>query len=316
MNAIDALERTLREANAAALEGIALGDLALLEEELPRLKIWAGGADTGLEEIEEDAIVGAVRAFRQVNAFDGVAHARLVCYGCMREIDGKRLIEEPARMQTLLDYVDEYRYYPRPFRRCYRPLLHVYFAYDPEAEASDQGRKGWQALWVFLERRKNLLETPGADPDWVTALLENRNLLTRDPTSRYGMAALRGNYGAFDAVRARLGIADNSWVMRRLVLSVLQAALQLGDENFKAVVVRLLVLLGKQPLMLDYGLARVVDRYAACASREPHGRLREFAVLNWGDPRVPANVPHWNGVKPEAREMIAGWMRGSDEVTK
>jgi hypothetical protein len=142
----------------------------------------------------------------------------------------------------------------------------------------------------------------------VTTLLENRNLLTRDPTSRYGMAALRGNYASFDMVRSRLGIADESWVMRRLALSMLEAAMQLTDANFKAAVVRLLVIFAKYPLMLDYGLARVIDRYAASDATEAHGRLREFAVLNWGDPRVPANAAHWTGVKPEAREMIAGWL--------
>ena len=161
---------------------------------------------------------------------------------------------------------------------------------------------------MFLERRKNLLETPGSDPQWVTALLEHRNLLTRDPTSRYGMQALRGNFGVFDTVRERLGIPEDSWLVRRLVLSILEAAIQLPDQHFKQAIVRLLVLFAKQPLMLDDGLARVLDRYAASKTKEVHARLREVAVLNWGDPRVAANVPHWSSVKPEAREMVAGWL--------
>lgn len=312
MSAIEDLERRLREANETALRDLDVRDTALIESELPRLQQWTGGV-AGLEEIDDETVDAAVRIYRETGGLEGIGHARAVCYGCIRDVDGVRLIEEPARFKGLLEYVDRFRYFVRPFRRCYRALLHAYFAYDPEAELSEEGRKGWQELWTFLERRKTLLETPGADPEWVTTLLEHRNLLTRDPTSRYGMAALRGNYGAFDALRAKLGIAENSWIVRRLALSILQAALQLTDQHFKAAVVRLLVLFAKHPLMLDYGLARVIERYAASRTTEMHARLREFAVLNWGDPRVPANLAHWSGVKPQAREMVAGWLNSASQ---
>jgi hypothetical protein len=146
----------------------------------------------------------------------------------------------------------------------------------------------------------------------VTALLEHRNVLTSDPTSRYGMAALRGNYVAVESLRARLGIPDGSWLMRRLARSVLEAALQLTDEHFKPVVVRLLVLFAKHPLMLDYGLARVLDRYAASATKEMNARLREVAVLNWGDPRLAENAVHWSGVTAQAREMVGEWLGASN----
>lgn len=307
MDSLNNLSRKLEEANAAALADLDVRDTSILEAEQPHLQKWAGGG-AGIEEVTDDEVAAAVKAYRRDGTLDGVGQARLVCYGCAREIDGARLIEEPERMKGLLEYVDRYRYFVRPFRRCYRALLHAYFTYDPEAELSEKGKRGWQELWVFLERRKNLLETPGSDPPWVTALLEHRNLLTRDPTSRYGMQALRGNFGVFDTVRERLGIPEDSWLVRRLVFSITEAALQLPDQHFKQAVVRLLVLFAKQPLMLDYGLARVIDRYAASKTKEVHARLREVAVLNWGDPRDAANLPHWKGVKPEAREMVAGWL--------
>ncbi|HEX2829722.1 MAG TPA: EH signature domain-containing protein [Burkholderiales bacterium] len=307
MTSLDRLHHALREANAAALADLDVRDTSILEAELPQLQRWTAGG-TGIEEVSDDEVAAAVKAYRRDGALDGVGQARLVCYGCTREIDGARLIEEPERMKALLEYVERYRYFVRPFRRCYRALLHAYFSYDPEAELSEKGRRGWQELWVFLERRKNLLETPGSDPHWVTALLEHRNLLTRDPTSRYGMQALRGNFGVFDTVRERLAIPEDSWLQRRLAFSIIEAAIQLPDQHFKQAVVRLLVLLARQPLMLDYGLARVLDRYAASKTKEVHARLREVAVLNWGDPRAESNLPHWKGVKPEAREMVAGWL--------
>ena len=306
-SALDRLANALREANEAALRDLDVGDTSILDAELPQLEQWAAGG-TGLEAIDDERIVEAVRAYRASGTVEGIGHARFLCYGCIRVVDGVLLIEEPPRLKALLEYVDRFRFFPRPFRRCYRGLLHAYFAYDPEAELSEQGRKGWQEVWTYLVRRRNVLETPGSDPDWVTALLEHRNVLTSDPTSRYGMAALRGNYAAVDALRTRLGIPEGSWIMRRLVVSVLEAALQLTDEAFKAVVVRLLVLFAKHPIMLDYGLARVLDRYAASSTREVNARLREVAVLNWGDPRVAANLSHWAAVTPAAREMVAGWL--------
>jgi hypothetical protein len=312
-NAIENLETSLRVANAAALGALAVSEFSILEEELPRLRGWAGtGTGPGLEVLEAGDLAAAVRTFRESGTLNGIGHARLVCYGCTSEIDSSTLIEEPRRMAPLLEYIDRYRYFPRPFRRCYRALLDAYFSYDPEESGSEDGKEGWRQVWVFLERRKNLLETPGADPEWVTALLENRNVLTRDPTSRYGMAALEGNYTAFDSMRARLGIADESWLMRRLVLSELEAAVQLNDEHFKSVVVRLLVLFAKHPLLLDYGLGKVIDRYALSARTEAHARLRDFAVRNWGDPRRPSNAPHWSGVQPASSEMVAGWMATSN----
>jgi hypothetical protein len=96
LSALDALERVLSAANAAALDGLDLGELSLLEEELPRLRVWAGSGQ-GLEEVDEEGVATAARGYRETGAFEGIGHARLLCYGCMREIDGKRLIEEPAR---------------------------------------------------------------------------------------------------------------------------------------------------------------------------------------------------------------------------
>ena len=307
--AIDRLEARLREVNAAALAKLDPGDLSGLAAELPKLQVWAVSA-TGFETLDEERVVAAVREFRDSGILKGLGHARLVCYGCTRDVDGKKLIEEPARFAALIEYVDKYHNHPRPFRRCYRALLDAYFSFDPES-ASDQARQSWPLLRRFLDRRKSWLETPASDPEWVTALLENRNLLSEDPVTRYGMAALQENYAAFERIRARLGIPEDSWIARRLVLAQLNAATGLPDQHFKAVVVRLLVQLAKHPLILDAGLCRVIDRYAATAAKDLHARLRDFAVMHWGDPRVAANSPRWACLRPGGREMIAGWLNAA-----
>ena len=142
-------------------------------------------------------------------------------------------------------------------------------------------------------------------------MLENRNLLTEDPVTRFGMSALQENYTGFERIRTSLGIPEDSWIVRRLVLAQLNAAVGLPDPMFKQVVVRLLVLLAKHPLIRDQGLCRVIDRYAASASRDVHARLRDFAVMHWGDPRVAANGPRWACLRAGGREMIAAWLNAA-----
>ena len=143
MSALDTLARSLDEANAAALTDLDVRDTSILEAERAHLEKWVSSG-TGIEEVAGDEVAAAVKAYRRDGTLDGVGQARLVCYGCTREIDGVRLIEELERFKALLEYVDRYRYFVRPFRRCYRALLHAYFTYDPEAELSEKGRRGWQ----------------------------------------------------------------------------------------------------------------------------------------------------------------------------
>jgi hypothetical protein len=307
--AIDRLQSRLREASAAALEGLDFADLSVLDAEMPELRAMAA-AGTGLEAAEDDRILAAVRAYQHTGVVDNIGQVRSLCYGCTRVVDSKRLIEHPEHFAGLLQSVERYRFNVRPYRRCYRGLLNAYFSYDPDAStAADDGRRSWRDLRTYLQRRRNSIETPGFDPEWVTALLEHRNLLTEDPAARYGMGALGGNAAAFDAIRERLGIGDDSWLMRRLAQAQLDAALALTDAHFKAVVVRLLVSFAKHPVILDRGLAKVLDRYAASATTEVHARLRDFAVKHWGNPTSPVNAARWSGVRAGVGEMVAAWLK-------
>ncbi len=312
MSAIERLERTLRAANDAALGELLLGDFAGLEDELPELEALAGRG-TGLATVEDERIAAALRSYQQTGAVDSIGDTRLLCYGCIRVVDSKRLIEEPGRFTGLLASVDRYRFHARPFRRCYRGLLNAYFSYDPAGVSSnDDGRRGWLELRAYLQRRRNSIETPGFDPEWVSALLEHRNLLMDDPAARYGMAALGGNHAAFDAIRKRLGIGDDSWLTRDLALAQLDAAVALTDQHFKSVVVRLLVLFARHPVIRDPGLAQVIDRYAKSGTPDVHPRLRDFALKHWGDPASPLNAASWSRVHEASREMVAAWLKAGD----
>ncbi len=309
MDAIERLKWTLHTVTESGLATLDFGDFSGLEAEMALLTAFARSGN-GLELLDDDEIAAAVRAFVGSGALETISQARLVCYGCTRVLDGTKLIESAPRFAALLEFVDRYHLSSPAFRRCYRALLDAYFHYDADdPRASDEGRQDWRALRAFLERRKSWLETPRSNPAWVSALLDNRNLLTPTPVARYGMATLGGNAAAFEAVRAQLAITDESWVLRRLVLAQVDAAVELPDARFGSVVVRLLVAFAKYPQVRDAGLRKVIDRYAASSSPQLHARLRDYAVTQWGNPASPLNAPRWSAVRPASRELIASWMK-------
>jgi hypothetical protein len=310
MQAIDRLRRTLTEVTQAGLAGLRLEDDSGLKHDAPHLIAFAGGGD-GLERPDTVCVASAVRAYRKTGRVESIAQARLLCYGCTLEVDTSRLIES-RHFSQLLDYVDRYHLIARPFRRCYRALLDAYFVYDPEdAHAIDQGRQSWRTLRTFLDRRKNWLQTAKAAPVWVSVLLDHRNLLTAEPVMRYAMATLEGNYAAFDALRTRLAIADDAWLAPRLALAQVHAAVELTDDHFKSVIERLSASLAQHPQVRDHGLRIVIERYAASAGVDVHPRLRDLALMHWGQPARSPQGSHWEKMNKPAREMMLSWLEGS-----
>ncbi|MES2561770.1 MAG: EH signature domain-containing protein [Pseudomonadota bacterium] len=307
MEQIDRLKRALNQVTRFRLAGLALADDSRLQKDAPNLLAFAGEGD-GLERPDTDTLASAARAYRKTERVENVAQARVLCYGCTAELDAEKLIESPPFTQ-LLNYVDRYHLNPRPFRRCYRALLDAYFVYDPEdARASDQGKQSWRTLRTFLERRKNWLESARAAPAWVSVLLDHRNLLTPEPATRYAMATLEGNYAVFDALRARLAIAHDAWLARRLAMAQVQAAVELTDAHFKSAIERLLASLAKHPQVRDQGLRMVIDRFAASADVEVYPELRDFAVTSWGLPAQPLQASRWVELNARAREMMRLWL--------
>jgi hypothetical protein len=131
-----------------------------------------------------------------------------VCYGCTEAFGdrGYRLIEDPQRFPKLLDCVDEYRKESRPFRRCYRGLLHGYFSFDPDHENTrPSGKRNWEILRVYLHARLNNITAPGINPEWVIGIQKHCNLLTEDPCRPYGMNALQGRGDSGGHLRSKAG---------------------------------------------------------------------------------------------------------------
>jgi len=280
---------------------------ALLERELQELsKIVAAG---GGSQPPRDRMQEAIMNFRRFGEFQGLAEARLACFGSAEHFAPREpaLIEDRQEFPRLLNAVDKYSDEPRPFRRCYRGLLHVYFLYDGESAPIPEAQSNWLELRDFLHRKEPAIRVEGFQPDWAKAIQTNKNLLTSDPAARYAKKLLEGDSSEVDELRAHLEIQQGSWLMRKLVLAQIALACNEPDLTFRGRVDALLGLVKKDELLANQGLALILDRYVRMANRPQQARLLESAISQWGNPTFRKNAPKWSWASDAAKSMISSW---------
>jgi EH_Signature domain len=307
MSSLSHLRSALRQINSGSLRGLTF-DSKLLDREIANLRDRLG--NSGSAKPPQDAIIAAVRAFFQDQKLQTYRKALLICFGCIDPSlpAGTRLIEDGERFPKLLGGIDSYLPNPRAFRRCYRGLLNAYFSYDVET-ARSLGKHNWEQLRTYLRDRAPKTVAPGLQPAWVDALQANLQLLGSDPGGFYGRALLTGHSEEFERARQALDIHENSWLIWRLILGQVEAATSEEDDTFQRWLPSLLDLLGKHPLALNAGLAKILARYRACGTVTVHPGLRDFAVAQWGNPWLSLNKVKWCLVSDETRKMVAGWLK-------
>ncbi len=283
----------------------------MLHEELDALKRLLRGAGGGAP--SRDRLREAVALFRASREIPNLMFARAVCFGACEKFDRLEppLIEEGSAFPELLDRIDAaYRPEPRPFRRCYRGLLHSYFTYDGDTpETSAAGRKNWTLLRDYLRDRRYATESEGTQPEWLEFLGEHPNLVTDDPASRYAAELLHGNKEALEKIKVSLDVSDKSWLMRRLVLAQIRAATRTSDREFKRLVDALLHMLEGHDVLEDEGLTLILNRYASSAAPKLHIGLRDRAVKSWGNPWLDKHSAKWTLASAEARRLVTGWFK-------
>ena len=312
MGSIDRLRQGLVAASSSLPQHWQEPTLKMLREGVSHLQSWikAGAGDSSPP---KDAVADAIRAFYARQEFTNLRDARYVCFGCTDPVgrDRYRLIEDERRFPRLLDCVDKYRTTPRPFRRCYRGLLHGYLAYDPEHdESKPSGKKNWSLLQTYLSQRTGQIRVPGAtEPEWVDSISRNRDLLTDRACDELGRQALEGDTNGFENACKELEISDQSWVVRNFILAQLNAAATKNDRLYRQVLPQLQRLLEGHPLFLGEGLARLLERYQKCTPADLDAGLRDFAVRHWGNPWLKLNDKKWGRVSEATRRMVTAWLK-------
>lgn len=308
MRELSDLERMLIQISAHAFDGLTFNHNPIMNE-IRRLekRLCRVGADKPPSNLVRDAVT----RFYQSLVLPNLRDAYLVCFGCTDPLGQRRerLIEDAQRFPILLDRVDEYRPNSRAFRRCYSGLLWGYFGYDPDSAVSPIGKTNWQTLRNYLHDRIRDIRSDGIEPEWVSAIIAHRNLLTEDPCSRYGLSLLDGNSREFEEVKRQISISDTSWVITRVLVAQIEAAVLSDDEQFIKYIPRVLGLLTKHPTILNTGVSRLLERYRQCAKAPVHDLLRDFAVRHWGNPWLSSNDGPWQLVSEATRQMVADWLK-------
>jgi len=310
MKSMEDLKQALRAINETAFQGLYF-DHRPIQQEIKKLESLVNKPDTNPP---IDRIQVAMGRFFTTSNLERFQDLWLISYGAATPLglDQIRLIEKKNYFLKLLDIIDCYQARPRAFRQLYRGLLSSYFSYDPEASyAKDAGPDHWQHLRCYLHDHINDLQTEGFNPDWIAALQEHRNLLTADPCSRYAEALLDGASDAFEEAGLQLGFSGASWVTRAVVAARIEAAIHRPDPVFKAHLASLLKLLGdrRHAILLNTGLAQLLERYAKTQPLMIHPELRDFAVEHWKNPWLPINQNRWALVSESTRKMIDNWLK-------
>ncbi|MBI1424327.1 MAG: hypothetical protein GC149_12735 [Gammaproteobacteria bacterium] len=310
MSAIEQLEKSLHHIGQVALAKLRPGDALQMLYERTLLEKWIG-AVLEQEELTGDRVLDALEMFYKSQGFKSLRQARLVCYGLTQVFgtQSHRLIDDIEYLTLLLKYLDRNQSRIRPYRKCYRGLLSCYFSYDPQgSEATVEGRRNWEILRDYLYGHRDMLRTPGYNPDWVEALSGEPALLSMSPFWKYTFDKLQGDWSSLDEIQQRLEIGEDSWFMQRLVLEQVKAVTTLDDEGFRAYIDHILLLLSSHQLYAGTGLSMLLDRYAQCARKDESSSLMDFAVNLWGNPWLVANAQYWR-CGSAAREMVASWLK-------
>jgi hypothetical protein len=303
------LTRILSLTNARTFEGLTF-DRAAITREIDTLQKWIGDKDS--QKPTADLVLEALKHFYESADISSLRQAQLVCYGCIEPFGSEKalLIEDERRFPRLLDCVERYRPAPRRFRRCYGGLLFGYFHYDPDApKSSTAGKNNWRKLRSYLHDRTDDIKCSEIEPDWVHAIARHKNLLTDKPCARYAISLLSGDGQDFNEAKRELDISTASWLVIRVVLAQVDAAVSGSDVAFLGYLSRLLTLLDKYRLVLDSQLAKVLERYRKCEDSPSSDLLRDFAVSHWGIPWLASNSARWGRVSEPVRRMVADWLK-------
>ncbi|MDG2539834.1 EH signature domain-containing protein [Dyella jiangningensis] len=310
MSAIDRLRNRLKEEELPQLGLTVGGELSKLIQSMEK-QYKAGSGQTH----DEDLVKKAVGRFWPEKRFQSLRDAQLVSYGLTLRPEPSKpcIMEDAERLHAVLDAqvgVGQWLDTPRCFRRCYQGLISSYFTYDGrDPKKPNVGRSNWIDLRTYLWQHSTRIVGPEFNPDWVNLVTQNHSLFSQDPCASYASAALAGDTKFIDEITHELGVSKNSWFQWELIMAQVRQATGLNDEEFKALIPKLLALIAGNELVREKAMVQILDRYAHSSDPILHERLRDTSVAWWGNPWLPSDEVRWGGVQPATRNLVAEWLR-------
>lgn len=237
--------------------------------------------------------------------------------------DGKGILANRELRERLFTLAETVTGRPRRLR-AFRNLLHAYWTFPLHNDATPPAAiAGWKALRDWLkERHAAFSRHPARKPTWFNALTPHLHLIEDHPCAPYAEALLRdGNLDELQRAIDSLLIPSDSWLKTEAVMAQIDAAVTWPDADFRGVLPALLNLVtGQAGIEVPAGvaqraIARLVVRYAAQQSDEPHEALFLLAIERIGNPWRQRAA--WDALVCDeagnpsslAREMVNVWLK-------
>lgn len=133
-------------------------------------------------------------------------------------------------------------------------------------------------------------------------------ILHPEPWELYSRIWLDGLSQRVMKMAEELEIPDSSWFWDKLFVSILQTIIHFEDESFKKFIPQVLTLLDYCPHYRDFGVQRLLERFADSKSIRMYGPLMDYFMNSWGSAVGSKPKNHqWNDVHPKALKMAKSW---------
>lgn len=296
------LKKRLEFQNREIVSGYKV-DLRPLEETTKAIHAWGAGRTS--DKPDEELIKRALRIFYAENR----VLPQFLPYGMGKQFEGKRLIQNPDDVMTVLREIDATHARHFLYLMGYRALLAAYFQFDPcSPEVGEIELKNWEAirkyLWGSLHK---LRHGEPSSPPWTGVLARHKNLLSGNPCQDYAEAALRGDRSSFNEAKDTF-FSDADWPTRNLISAQIDRVCSSEDDVFRNYVTPLTKLIEENQYFANDGLTQLLNRYAECESQPVNTPLAQFVVRYWGQPWLTSKRQNWL-CQPDAKKMIERWLR-------
>jgi hypothetical protein len=195
-------------------------------------------------------------------------------------------------------------------------LLNGYFAFDPQDDLASSAKNGWEQLRKFLQDSWPAINKTFSDkyvPDWIGVLRREPTALANNPADKYALSYLKGDEEPINLLAKDLGIPESSWFWHSVVTSVVQKACDQQDDEFVAMIPKLLGLLRKKPAFKDESIAAILVRYHRMTGAPPHQELKDYVTHYdiWKNPKlklIGQGGASWNRVPESVWRMVLQWV--------
>ncbi len=230
----------------------------------------------------------------------------LVCWGLLTPIAGLRettILESKPLFAGLLRLLDAQGEAGKITPYLWRGLLNAYLSYR------DDKNENWKALRHYLNKSLPVLAAEtNIRPAWLDALNGiHRSILDKAPFDAYRKEVFSKHRPMVASLSEQLNIPETSWFWPGLLLQGIADLVVTNDNDFKSKIDVVLAHIKDHESCHDEGLSILLDRYARCATTEPHEGLKFRAVARWRSP-ILSTQRDWARVKPETKRMIQRWL--------